>query len=1296
MTDAADDARPSTSLTEPPLTTTSSEHRPLRHAAQWTAMIVLVVLVMSAVGGGRGRGPIEKGDPAWGLVLDTKPFSFGTPRLVPPLHPHDAYASCEHHNITLWEEHPPVDERKGPKDTSCQSDPALSAALWHPPPPREDRNGDTSRDPHASAGGKRSQHPPGAQFWCMEIAMHPCNTKTLCSAQTTQATQSAPPRSPTAYGPYLAMHTGDTPHTPLHGTTRTDSHTKSDITPPDPACAQHNPNTTEVDHAPNMFGTRSRISPHTFGADKRTVLLGSTPRIPAYTPACRNTRPPVAAASAKSYSWLRLDAEGNTWIPLAMGGSSPTPHKLAICAARQDKNTPYGLDDKQASHSHAAMPSHDAPMHTRCTAARPCTRAPCNTPQRPGQNNTGNDTMCTKQQPPWGEGQKGREPPCCKTHASMQSAHARPCTHVDTPTNQAPNSHAAVPMPPPPTLRMQVSKYSQQVLAVGVDAGLSSGAHPSGPLLSPTINPVTTNGKPEWKLVFTFDPTNAADVNAAAAIGCTLARTDKLETVVWRSDYASIETGSPAAFLPGDVPTTNGDWDNLGKIGHVVDLLLTVHEDGLMPLGPEAAVDFAMRVLTHFNRVAENSPGLAPDDLIHMLNVIAARTKQNIAGPPGTTLDLRVAFNNPATAMAWHGVSLYEATATDDNGHTISISVAPHANGAEGNKELAIVLVVPAATAKSPAAIKELVNHLATIGGAATAGITGKTPPNTPDPYLLPVNGHQIPAPLSSISLEDLLTYVGTRHSALSLAATGTSRKGDPNSLEHITVSLDKPSDYLDIIAGLAKNVCRPNGHTPYGYPHPGAIPVNDRLVGNLSGNAGNNTSGGTNSLRFYTADKGLGLGGGFSNNDNNKGTQGKKYAAVVHSLALTLGKRTDDPTITISAKAATLLLADKSTGPAVSGKMLRDSTIGVMNNMTRMGTTAEQLSAAAAADADDDDFFGEKADTFTVHNNDAAEPPAAGGGAEGDDEMGEGSATLTGQDQPANSGLEYLLSQLKTDQLTTAIATARATAPISSSALGSKSRPSSASRQGPAAATGTANQTGAGVPARERGSSGGGAPMRPPNFRGLPRDGRDQPHGGGSHGMRGDGRGSGRGGSRPPSAGEMAERNHPPHPGANRSHSAEAGIRTGARPTSASRDLSAEIQSVSTDPPPLRPSHLDATNNTTPLAHRPPSAGWMTCTALASHTSARRRWEAATADTCDTRKEPDQGVSTNTTTTGTPHAQKTQVPNTTTHTNDTTQTTQALVAPPPPDPRPGPPTAKKPCSARLLAGVPDAAPTNA
>jgi hypothetical protein len=88
---------------------------------------------------------------------------------------------------------------------------------------------------------------------------------------------------------------------------------------------------------------------------------------------------------------------------------------------------------------------------------------------------------------------------------------------------------------------------------------------------------------------------------------------------------------------------------------------------------------------------------------------------------------------------AWQGVSLLQATATDSNGSTIALNAVPQVRGAEGDKQLAYVFVVPAAIAQQPAMIREMFDHLTSAGTLILKTGTGKE--FTADISLLPTTG---------------------------------------------------------------------------------------------------------------------------------------------------------------------------------------------------------------------------------------------------------------------------------------------------------------------------------------------------------------------------------------------------------------------------------------------------------------------------------------------------------------------------------------------------------------------------
>jgi hypothetical protein len=300
-----------------------------------------------------------------------------------------------------------------------------------------------------------------------------------------------------------------------------------------------------------------------------------------------------------------------------MGASQATPHQLALTGiARRDRVTLQGRSAEQASHAQATQ-LHDAPMHTHE-----------NSGVCPGQHGA-----CT-QHPPWaaGQGEKGCQgeptaPPC------MPPCMLRPCAHASPPP--ARNSRAPALMPPLPTLGTQIKAWAlTRVITQGAEASCEI----SGRLSCPVIREVTTskNGHSyaEWLVILTFDATNAADVNAAAAIGHALAHSDTLHTSVWLSDYTDVCTGNPVVSAPGDVPLSDADWIDLKRAGHVVSLNLVVVRDD-QPTGNELGAVGLTRILTHINRTASATPGLAFDDTILMLNASALRMRQTDLPAPG-------------------------------------------------------------------------------------------------------------------------------------------------------------------------------------------------------------------------------------------------------------------------------------------------------------------------------------------------------------------------------------------------------------------------------------------------------------------------------------------------------------------------------------------------------------------------------------------------------------------------------------------------------------------------------------
>jgi hypothetical protein len=138
-------------------------------------------------------------------VPDTTPFSSGTPRLFPPLHPHDANASCQHHNTLERTPERPWTNGKAP----VVIDP-FTNSLRHHIPLWEEITGDTSRFPHVLTRGERTQHPialrtgpptPRARSSTCELSFR----AGACEAVHERNPSPRPPRPPRA----LPTHVGN-------------------------------------------------------------------------------------------------------------------------------------------------------------------------------------------------------------------------------------------------------------------------------------------------------------------------------------------------------------------------------------------------------------------------------------------------------------------------------------------------------------------------------------------------------------------------------------------------------------------------------------------------------------------------------------------------------------------------------------------------------------------------------------------------------------------------------------------------------------------------------------------------------------------------------------------------------------------------------------------------------------------------------------------------------------------------------------------------------------------------------
>ncbi|KAG1670259.1 hypothetical protein FOA52_003609 [Chlamydomonas sp. UWO 241] len=271
----------------------------------------------------------------------------------------------------------------------------------------------------------------------------------------------------------------------------------------------------------------------------------------------------------------------------------------------------------------------------------------------------------------------------------------------------------------PPSLARMIKSYFQKIADVGAAAAdPTSDVTPSDWFLAPNFKEVTINANgasyAAWEVTLNFDPSNATDVNAAAAIRHTLTYGDELTTTVWGMGYLDTCNGNPTVSAPGDSPANNDEWRTVKNNGCSVNLSFKVSRDDTKPASNETADSGVRRVLTTVNQMVANTER-PTDHPIHLLNATAIRSQQRTMAY-NITMAIDMAFGSQVMANAWHQTTVLDVKVVLADGSTIRLSAVPHVHGSACNTSLGLVLVVPTETAQNPADLRSLINNVAETG----------------------------------------------------------------------------------------------------------------------------------------------------------------------------------------------------------------------------------------------------------------------------------------------------------------------------------------------------------------------------------------------------------------------------------------------------------------------------------------------------------------------------------------------------------------------------------------------------